>query len=240
MIDPFTAIGLTTNIVHLIEVGVKVVGTAHELTASGTTKAYEELKSISAETTAVCAEVQSQLGPPKPTGARGAGEKRKHDERTRAQRKKGTFGGERVSEGESDLEDDETTDGDEDSKAPHQDFDRLDEDGEWIFQPLPPLADERAQFKSQEGIRSLAGKTRDVAEQLSAYLKGLSLSAEQQIQHASKPRHERGFNAAKLTVKGMGKKATVEKMRKSLKALQQGMVLRLLAAQRCVSNSRKS
>lgn len=233
MIDPFTAIGLTTNIVHLIEVGVKVVSTAHELTASGTTKAYEELKSISAETTAVCAEVQSQLGPPKSSGAGGAGEKRKHDERTRAQRKKGTFGGEQVSEGESDLEDDETTDGDADFKAPHQDFDRfLDQDGEEIFPPLPPVANERAQFKSQEGIRSLAGKTKDVAEELSAYLKGLSLSAEQQIQHASKPRHERGFNAAKLTLKGMGKKATVEKMRKSLKALQQGMVLRLLAAQR--------
>ena len=88
-----------------------------------------------------------------------------------------------------------------------------------------------ANSEAQEGIRSLAFKTNEAAEELTAYLELFTLNEEQQAKHTAKPRHQRASAALKLSLKGLGKESALNKMRNTLEGLKQGMVLRLLATQ---------
>lgn len=251
MIDPLTAIGLAANIIQLIEVGVKVVGTGHELTAYGTTRAHDDLKFLCTDTASVCEELNAQLGPSS-SKERLRSRKRMHGfdlDESRPRKHRGTFGGEKNdgSDSESESEPERV------AKAPPLPLPKpmpvkpteydLEDSFPELEDPFKALDDKDSRgIETQEGIRRLAGRTKEVAEELSSYMEAFTLNETQQAQHASKPRHKRGITALKLSLKGLGKGEATVKMRKSLKRLQQNMILRLLAAQRsgnpCPSHAR--
>ena len=62
MLDPLTSIGLATNIVQLVEFGLKVAATGRQIASTGTTEDHSHLKGISQNISLLCDDIQKQIG----------------------------------------------------------------------------------------------------------------------------------------------------------------------------------
>ena len=62
MLDPLASLGLVSNVVQLVEFGMKVVQTGHEIATTGTKVEHTHLKAIADNTAAVHAELHKQVG----------------------------------------------------------------------------------------------------------------------------------------------------------------------------------
>ena len=62
MLDPLTSIGLATNVVQLVDFGLKVATTGHQIATKGSTEEHTHLESIAKGTSRLCDEISKHKG----------------------------------------------------------------------------------------------------------------------------------------------------------------------------------